>query len=268
MMAMDLKAALLSLDTLNDDHWTGDGAPRIDVLKELTGAQDLSRASVINFAPDFNRDSAKNPEDLLMNKPLDADDEEAEEEILETEEAGAEEAEVEDPEDPEDEDPGETEIEEGEVVEDDSFDGELNEADEEYDTYYLVTQPLDVDGTIALIDKMKPDELESFLLGAEKTRNRIQKMIEDLRGKDKQIKVFMQRAKYQLNQKAPDVTNQQAIQTFIKASNAQRAARAQSRSVIINYVGDNQLNPKSPLDQAMGRKPKRGQGRPKTFSRG
>ncbi len=54
---MLLKDALLSLQKDNDDHWTSDGAPRLDVLKELVG-HDVTREDVTNEMPEFNRDAA------------------------------------------------------------------------------------------------------------------------------------------------------------------------------------------------------------------
>jgi hypothetical protein len=54
----DLIEALQLLDPTNDAHWTQDGAPRIDVLKELTGDQELSRAMIVNAAPEFSRAAA------------------------------------------------------------------------------------------------------------------------------------------------------------------------------------------------------------------
>lgn len=50
--------ALKSLDHKNDDHWTADGQPRLDVLKAAAGDQSVTREAVIAAAPAFNRAAA------------------------------------------------------------------------------------------------------------------------------------------------------------------------------------------------------------------
>lgn len=52
---MDLKQALLSMDTLDDSLWTNDGFPKIDVLREMTGDKSITRQHVINIAPKYSR---------------------------------------------------------------------------------------------------------------------------------------------------------------------------------------------------------------------
>lgn len=53
--------ALSRLDPNDDAHWTADGAPRVDVMQELTGLKDLSRADIIAVAPEFTRGSLLAP---------------------------------------------------------------------------------------------------------------------------------------------------------------------------------------------------------------
>lgn len=46
---MNLKEALSKLDSDNDDHWTQEGLPRLDVLKTMTG-QSVTRSDIFgNF---------------------------------------------------------------------------------------------------------------------------------------------------------------------------------------------------------------------------
>ena len=63
---MDIKhQGLLKLDAANDDHWTSDGAPRLDVVSELLGV-DVTREQVIEADPFFTRESvvaAEEPDD-------------------------------------------------------------------------------------------------------------------------------------------------------------------------------------------------------------
>jgi hypothetical protein len=56
-MAMNLEAALQSLDPKKDEQWTGDGLPRMDVLQELTGNAELTRRDVSGMAANFTRDN-------------------------------------------------------------------------------------------------------------------------------------------------------------------------------------------------------------------
>lgn len=56
---METREALLSLDPSNDDHWTADGQPRLDVLKELTGDSFLNRATLKEEFRGFSRDNAE-----------------------------------------------------------------------------------------------------------------------------------------------------------------------------------------------------------------
>lgn len=55
-MAMSLIEALKTLDPENNDHWTSDGLPRLDVLKNLTGTQ-VTREQITAQAKSFNRKS-------------------------------------------------------------------------------------------------------------------------------------------------------------------------------------------------------------------
>lgn len=57
---MNLEEALKQLDPANDDHWTTDGSPRIDVLKDLMGAggEGLKRGVVLERFPEFSRNNA------------------------------------------------------------------------------------------------------------------------------------------------------------------------------------------------------------------
>lgn len=50
-MSEAIKAALLKLDPSNNEHWTADGAPKLDALK-MDG---VKRAEVVKAAPHFSR---------------------------------------------------------------------------------------------------------------------------------------------------------------------------------------------------------------------
>lgn len=54
---MELKDALLSLDTSNDNHWTQDGLPRLETLRMLVSNSSLSRDDVSSQFPGFSRNN-------------------------------------------------------------------------------------------------------------------------------------------------------------------------------------------------------------------
>lgn len=53
-MSTQIKEALLKLDPANNDHWTSEGVPRLDVMKELVGG-DVNRADVTAACKSFTR---------------------------------------------------------------------------------------------------------------------------------------------------------------------------------------------------------------------
>lgn len=53
-----IKDALAKLDVENDNHWTGDGLPRLDTVKLTAGDQSLTREAVTAAAPGFSRGTA------------------------------------------------------------------------------------------------------------------------------------------------------------------------------------------------------------------
>ena len=54
----ELKDALLKLDVGNDNHWTGDGLPRIETVKMLASNPAVTREMIAEAAPGFSRATA------------------------------------------------------------------------------------------------------------------------------------------------------------------------------------------------------------------
>ena len=53
--------ALSKLDVANDNHWTGDGLPRIDTVRMLASNPGIERDDITKEAPDFSRQNAVIP---------------------------------------------------------------------------------------------------------------------------------------------------------------------------------------------------------------
>ncbi len=59
---MTTKEALLHLDPKDDAQWTSDGLPLVDVVRGLTGNQELTRKEITEADPSFCREKASTPE--------------------------------------------------------------------------------------------------------------------------------------------------------------------------------------------------------------
>lgn len=58
---MEIKDALAKLDHKNDDQWTADGSPRVDVVAAMVGNEKLTRKDITNASPNFVRDAENGP---------------------------------------------------------------------------------------------------------------------------------------------------------------------------------------------------------------
>jgi hypothetical protein len=58
--------ALRGLDPLNENHWTGQGLARVDVVAGMARLPDLTRKDIAEVAPGFNRDMANDFFDAEM----------------------------------------------------------------------------------------------------------------------------------------------------------------------------------------------------------
>ena len=91
---MELKEAIASLDPRNDDHWTEQGLPRMEVIKELTGSH-FSRKEITEAAPLVTRERLLAGESTAVNQDPDADKTD-DPEVKTTQEEAAPEAPVDD----------------------------------------------------------------------------------------------------------------------------------------------------------------------------
>ncbi len=70
---MNILEALAALDVEDSDHWTAEGAPKVDVVQEVTGDATLTRAMITEAAPLFSRENTvlevPNPEPETPSDP-------------------------------------------------------------------------------------------------------------------------------------------------------------------------------------------------------
>lgn len=57
-MSEAILQALGKLDPQNDNHWTGDGLPRVETVQYFAADQSLTRGSITAAAPNFTREAA------------------------------------------------------------------------------------------------------------------------------------------------------------------------------------------------------------------
>lgn len=55
---LSIAQALAALDPSDDDHWTGDGLPKVELVAHLAGSG-VTRARITDAAPDFNRERSQ-----------------------------------------------------------------------------------------------------------------------------------------------------------------------------------------------------------------
>jgi hypothetical protein len=70
---MNLREALSQLDPENDDHWTSNGDPLIDVVTAKMGTK-VTREEIVNSAPKFSRSNFVIPEMPSAPEPTKSDD--------------------------------------------------------------------------------------------------------------------------------------------------------------------------------------------------
>lgn len=68
---MEISEALELLEPLNDEHWTTDGLPRVDIVADLIGDDKLKRADIMKAAPDFVRPVSDSKETIVEDVDTD-----------------------------------------------------------------------------------------------------------------------------------------------------------------------------------------------------
>lgn len=229
---MDLQEALLSLDPLDDDQWTENGAPLLEVLKTLTGVA-ISRQEVVSIAPDFNRKSAEKPEGLLMNSK-DKDDEEPEK--------------AEEPDSPTTE----------EVVE------ELPETPEQSEepVHSVDTTSMSAHDLIKLLQSTPENQLKAFRGAVHETHKGVVRAKQDADKAMVHSKRLLDITKNFVKTVVPEQTNAENIRAYLNQSQATRMERVKRTRLALKGLSPEDFNSKSPLDMAMGHRRAKNTARP------
>lgn len=216
---MDIKEALASLDALDDEQWTQDGAPKTEVVSELVGHK-VSRAEIIEAAPKFSRENM----------------------VVEDEEAN-------DKKEPE----VKTEIEETVI------DNSVLETFAEMDP--MLPEELAAN-VLSKIDPMQLESVEKLLIEQIAVSAAKQKEIDEM---NRRLKLSLATTRLWIKQLVPDMNNQQAIQEYIKRSQANRATKNAAVQQILGGAKLSdlvKLDPRAAIDRAFARKTARGGNRP------
>jgi len=246
---MEIKTALENMDALDDDQWTNDGAPRLDVLSEAVGEK-VSRSDVTEAAPEFSRENMAIPEKV--------DTSEADAEALAAKEAEDAEALAK----------ADDEAKAAAQAIADKAEEEKDGAQEEppidlggIETY-LEGEPLPEKKFVPFLMELDPSVLEILekvlamqLQEAEEAMSRAA----DIKNR---IKLSLAYTKNRIKSEVPDMSDQQAIQAFIKSQTEARGARITKTRELLKGVDLRTLDPRMAIDRAMARKTGRGATRP------
>jgi hypothetical protein len=220
---MDIKEALAQLDSMEDSHWTADGAPATQAVSDLIG-QKVTRAQITDAAPKFSRENM----DLT----------EIEEET--------------------------TDAEEG-----------LREGQEE-----VTDEPVDASilAEFAEMEPMLPNEFADKVLQKADPRllpqieTMLTEQLQAIEAKEKEVEEMKRKVKLSkaltvtwIKQLVPDMSNQEAIQAYIRSSQENRAAKAAEIQKVLGGLKPAdiaKLDPRAAIDKAFARKTARGGQRP------
>ena len=224
--------ALSQLDPLNDDHWTTDGAPRMDAIEAIVGDKSITRKDIVNAAPDFNREKASQPPE---DDEQSGDQGEAQENQTNGEGSQEQQPNPDDDEDEDEDEPqGELEIPTGQT-------------EAEFIQWMLTLKANDLES----LEETLKEQINQLAQGIEQAKDLIIK-----------TRRAVTATRQRIQQIVPGSTNQDAINDFIKAQNAALAAKVARRNEILKGVKADELDPRAPIDAAMARKTKRGTQRP------
>lgn len=219
---MDIKEALAQLDSMEDSHWTADGAPAVDAVSAIMEKK-VTRAEITNAAPKFSRENM----DLTE---------------VETTNAVSKEGQRQE-----------------EVIVDEELDTSVLE--EFVDMEPMLPNEL-ADKVLSKINPKLLPEVERMLSEQIAMVEVKESEVEEMKRKLKLGKALTQTW---IKQLIPDMSNQEAIQAYIRSSVANRAAKAAEIQRVLGGLKPAdiaKLDPRAAIDKAFARKTTRGGQRP------
>lgn len=233
--------ALSQLDPLDDDHWTSDGAPRMDAIEAIVGDKSITRKDIVNAAPDFNREKA--------GQAPDEDEEQTGSEAQENQEqsSGEQQPNPDNEQEQQQPNPDDEDEDEGEFEERAELEIPTGQTEAEFIQWML---------------KLDAEDLETLEVTLKDQINQLAQGIEQAKELIIKTRRAVTATRQRIEQIVPGSTNQDAISDFIKAQTAARAAKVARRNEILRGVKPDELDPRAPIDAAMARKTKRGTQRP------
>lgn len=237
---MNILEALQSLDTLDDDQWTNDGSPKVDVVNALVEGETVDRKAIQTVAPQFTR---QNP---TVELPVPSSPS-GEDETSGDDAAG---------------EPTDETADQDVVNSDESPEGETNEAEIALQAY------LDGDlmGHQSFLAWLKQQDsgilvpLEEIVAGQLEEAHAAIRRAENVAG---HLKLSLGYVRTAVKANIPDMSNQKAIQTYIAAQAENRGVKKETAQKMLAGVDISKLDYRSPVDRAMARKTGRGTARPK-----
>ena len=220
---MDIKEALAQLDSMEDSHWTADGAPAVDAVSGLVGKK-VTRADITNAAPKFSREN------------MDLTEVETTDNVVSEEGQGQE-----------------------EVIVDEELDTSVLEEFVEMEP--MLPNEL-ADKVLSKINPKLLPEVERMLSEQIAMVEAKEREVEEMKRKLKLGKALTQTW---IKQLIPDMSNQEAIQAYIRSSAANRAAKAAEIQRVLGGLKPAdiaKLDPRAAIDKAFARKTARGSQRP------
>lgn len=215
---MDIKEALEQLDTMEDSHWTVDGAPATSIVSEFVGKK-VTRAEITNIAPKFSRENTDLsdvvPEQEQTSPPPPVPEADLDSSMLEKL------------------------IDEEPML--------PNDLAEKY---------------LSKVDPRLLPEIETMLSHQLRIIEEKEKQVEEMK---RRVKVGKALTQTWIKQLVPDMSNQEAIQSYIRSSQENRAKKAEEIRSVLGGLKPEQiakLDPRAAIDKAFARKTARGGQRP------
>lgn len=256
---MNIKQALSALNPANDDHWTSDGLPRIDVVSKMVGERDIRRGDITNADPQFTREGAHAARTGSADTDTTDAETKTEDETATEDKSDTPTAEPETGAEPEPEPEPEPEIEEGDEDDEPLTAAEQQEL-QDAETLTLTWTQLVQD--IRLLE-MFIGALGRLTIGKHREREAMDTEIKRLAVVGNQADKYMRA----LKKRSPKLKDN-PIKAYLERQGETRAERAR-RALAFIKAGTTaedvaeQLRGKSRIDTVMGvRKPARGSVRP------